>query len=103
MKEITILQINENAENANYKMFAPLERLGRLGLQFNKNDYKVVYSGQMDVEDAEDVYMRCNIGQKPNGYKGHSLSVSDIVYMDGKYLFCDSVGFKDVTDMWTNQ
>ena len=103
MKEITILQINGNVENANYKMFAPLERLERLGLQFNKNDYKVVYSGQMDVEDAEDVYMRCNIGQKPNGYKGHSLSVSDIVYIDGKYLFCDSVGFKDVTDMWTKQ
>lgn len=98
MKEVTILQINENVENANYKMFAPLARLERLGLQFNKNDYKVVYNGKLNVEDAEDVYTFCNIGQKPNGYKGHSLSVSDIVYMDGKYFYCDSYGFVDVSD-----
>ena len=98
MKQVTILQINENVENAKYKMFAPLARLKRLGLQFNKNDYKVIYSGELNVEDAEDVYMFCNIGQKPNGYKGHSLSVSDIVYMDGKYFYCDSFGFVDVSD-----
>lgn len=97
MKEVTILQINDNVENANYKLFTPLARLERLGLQFNKNDYKVVYNGEMDVEDVEDVYMRLQF-TKPNGYKGHSLSVSDIVYMDGKYMFCDSYGFVDVSD-----
>lgn len=97
MKKVTILQINDNVENANYKLFTPLVRLERLGLQFNKNDYKVVYNGEMDVEDVEDVYMRLQF-TKPNGYKGHSLSVSDIVYMDGKYMFCDSYGFVDVSD-----
>lgn len=103
MKQVTIYQIDsEKCENAHYKMFTPLERLERLGLQFNPNDYKVVFSGQMDVEDAEDVYMRLQ-WTKPNGYNGHSLSVSDIVAMDGKVLFCDSVGFKDITDMWTNR
>ena len=97
MKEVTILQINDNVENAHYKMFTPLERLERLGLQFDKNDYKVVFKGTMDVEDVEDVYMRLQ-WTKPNGYRGHSLSVSDIVYMDGKYMFCDSFGFVDVSD-----
>jgi hypothetical protein len=49
----------------------------------------------MDVEDAEDVFMALQ-GKKPEGYKGHSLSVSDIVKMDGKLLFCDSWGFTKV-------
>ena len=101
MKEVKILQIKESAET-HYKMFTPLKRLERLGLQFNPNDYKVVFSGEMDVDNAEDVYMRLQF-TKPEGYKGHSLSVSDIVVMDGKYLFCDSFGFIDVTDKWGNK
>lgn len=97
MKEVTILQIDSKSENAHYKMFSSLSMLKALSLQFNKNDYKVVFNGTMDVDDAEDVYRRLQ-GTKPNGYKGHSLSVSDIVYMDGKYMFCDLFGFVDVSD-----
>ena len=74
-----------------------ISRLERMGLSVNLNDYKVVFKGTMEVDDAEDVYMRLQF-TKPQGYKGHSLSVSDIVLMDGKYLFCDSFGFKDVTN-----
>ena len=103
MKQIKVLQIDTKVENANYKLFSSLSMLKAMGLKLDKNDYKVVFDGQMDVKDAEDVYTLCNIGQKPNGYKGHSLSVSDIVLIDGKYMFCDSFGFKDVTDMWANQ
>ena len=103
MKQIKVLQINTKVKNANYKLFSSLSMLKAMNLKLDKNDYKVVFDGQMNVEDAEDVYTFCNIGQKPNGYKGHSLSVSDIVLIDGKYMFCDSFGFKDVTDMWANQ
>lgn len=97
MKEVIILQINDKVENAHNKMFFSLAMLERLGLQFNKNDYKVVFKGMMQVDDAEDVYMRLQF-TKPEGYKGHSLSISDVVYIDGKYLFCDSFGFVDVSD-----
>jgi hypothetical protein len=97
MKEVTILQIDGKSENAHYKMFSSLSMLETLNLKLDKNDYKVVFNGTMDVDDAEDVYRRLQ-GTKPNGYKGHSLSVSDIVYMDGKYMFCDSFGFVDVSD-----
>ena len=97
MKEVTILQINDKAENAHRKMFSSLSMLKRLGLQVSKNDYEVVFKGTMEVEDPEDVYMRLQY-TKPEGYKGHSLSVSDIVYMDGKYLYCDSFSFVDVSD-----
>ena len=101
MKEVTIYQINEKVENSHYKLFASLSRLEKMGLTFNPNDYKIVYKGTMDVEDAEDVYMRLQY-TKPQGYKGHSLSVSDLVQMDGKTYFCDSYGFKDVTKEMVN-
>lgn len=34
----------------------------------------------------------------PADYKGHSLSVSDIVSIDGKEFFCDSIGWLEVVD-----
>ena len=94
MKEVTIYQLKDEHHN---KLFMSISRLERMGLSVNLNDYKVVFKGTMEVDDAEDVYMRLQF-TKPQGYKGHSLSVSDIVLMDGKYLFCDSFGFKDVTN-----
>ena len=100
MKKVIVYQIDGNVENAHYKMFAPMRLLKSMGLGFNPNDYKVVFNGDMSVEDAEDVYRALNIGCKPQGYNGHSLSTSDVVYMDGKYLFCDSFGFTDVTNKW---
>lgn len=104
MKQIKVLQIkHDNTKETHYRRFSSLRMLKEMGMAFNASYYEVVFDGQTDVKDAEDVYTLCNIGQKPNGYKGHSLSVSDIVLIDGKYMFCDSFGFKDVTDMWANQ
>ena len=34
-----------------------------------------------------------NIGKKPESYKGHSLSVSDIVVLDGVNYYVDRFGF----------
>lgn len=93
MKQIKVFQIKEDKQN---RLFASTRQLQRLGLQIEPKYYHKVYEGQMDVNNAEDVYVRLQ-GTKPNGYKGHSLSVSDIVSIDGKYFFCDSFGFKDVT------
>ena len=93
MKQIKVFQIKEDKQN---RLFASTRQLQRLGLQIEPKYYHKVYERQMDVNDAEDVYVRLQ-GTKPNGYKGHSLSVSDIVSINGKYFFCDSFGFKDVT------
>ena len=32
----------------------------------------------------------------PDGFKGHSLSVSDIIQIDDRYFYVDSFGFKEV-------
>lgn len=60
------------------------------------NDYKMVYEGEIrDEADLDDVYMYLQ-GSKPEGYKGHSLSTSDIVFMDGDYFYCDDFGWVKV-------
>ena len=96
MKQVTILQISEQSKDAHFKMFSSLRMLKHLGLKITFEDYNEVWHGSMDIEDAEDVFMRLQ-GKKPEGYKGHSLSVSDIVIIDGTTFFCDEIGFKKIT------
>lgn len=95
--KVTILQINTKDEQNIPRLFTSMSRLKEMGLEVEPSTYRVAYDGVMDVNDVEEVYMKLQ-GVKPNGYKGHSLSISDIVVMDGKYLFCDSFGFVDVSD-----
>lgn len=62
--------------------------------------YECIYSGELPVKDPEDVFVMCNC-ERPEGYRGHSLSVSDVVefqYETGerKFFFCDSWGFPAV-------
>ena len=68
--------------------------------RFNFNDYTLTYEGEIEVEDVnktlEDLFTKFNI-KRPEDFKGHSLSVSDIVELDGKYYYCDNVGWTDIT------
>lgn len=62
--------------------------------------YECIYSGELPVTDPEQVFVMCNCEQ-PEGYKGHSMSVSDVVefqYGTGekKTFFCDSLRFPEV-------
>lgn len=57
--------------------------------------YKTVFAGELPVSDLEDVFMLLNT-KRPEGYSGHSLSVSDVVEMGGKKYFVDSFGFKEI-------
>ena len=96
MKQVTVLQLNEQNPSTRYKKFASIDLLKDMGLEISLEEYSIVWSGDMDIEDAEDVYMKLQ-GRKPEGYKGHSLSVSDIVIIDGTTFYCDDDGFVDIT------
>ena len=87
MKQVRILQIKDDTMEGVARMFAPLSRLERMGLEFDPKYYTEVYNGQMNVTNAEQVFVLLQMPNKPKGYKGHSLSVSDLVQMDGKTLF----------------
>ena len=64
---------------------------------FSLNHYKSVYSGVVEGNDAyqvlEDLFYIFNCNH-PEDYKAHSLSVSDVVFLDGNYYYCDRFGWK---------
>lgn len=68
--------------------------------RFNFKDYELKYEDEIEVEDVnktlEDLFTIFNI-KRPSDFKGHSLSVSDIVELDGKYYYCDNVGWTEIT------
>ena len=69
-------------------------------------DYKKVYSYEHPHVMAEDitdfleiVFSKFNI-DRPEDFKGHSLSVSDIVVLEfedtSRVFFCDNIGWKEL-------
>lgn len=64
---------------------------------FNFNDYKCVFETEKnDTEDLEDIYSIFNGNLRPNWAKdfmGRSMSVSDIVELNGNFYYCDFIGW----------
>jgi hypothetical protein len=67
---------------------------------FSLNDYEKTYDGELEDNDAwdEEIYLELlfkifNVN-RPEDFKGHSLSVSDIVSLNGKKFYCDSWSWK---------
>ena len=65
--------------------------------------YNLVFEGFVDCPDIEGVYTLFNV-ESEKYYKGHSLSVSDIVevlnesYADeGKFYYVEPIGFKEIS------
>lgn len=101
MKHYSVLQVNEETANARYIMFSSYELVKKMGITLTLDMYKKVYEG--DIEEAENtaetldaIFVKLNVGRKPEDYKGHSLSVSDIIVMDGKYYYVNGIGYVEV-------
>ena len=68
--------------------------------KFNIEDYEVVYEGEVtdnayakgDDYVLERLFTQFNIDH-PEDFRGHSLSVSDVVELDGVNYYCDSAGW----------
>lgn len=72
--------------------------------KFNFKDYHKVY--EMDVDDGfyvdilETLFSMFNqYHTRPKDFKGHSLSVSDIVVIDDKGYYCDAFAWSNMGDM----
>lgn len=68
--------------------------------KINLNDYEVVYEGEIEVgtdptSTLEKLFEIFNIAH-PEDFNGHSLSVSDIVELDGKNYYCDAFGWVEL-------
>lgn len=60
-------------------------------------DYKIVYEGECEDEDPfktlERLFVKFNT-DRPSDFNGWSISVSDIVELDGIKYYCDLYGWK---------
>ena len=102
----SIYQIKGGDETTDFR-FEPYDRLQAAGNVVDRANYELVYSAPLAPETSlEDIYTRFNIDH-PKDFKGHSLSVSDVVvlHQDGQDAahFVDSVGFREVPEFLQEQ
>ena len=94
-----IYQIKDDSPGENYA-FMNMRFIESHGMQIKKEDYKLVYVGDLSGNmSLGDIFERFNI-DRPEDFRGHSLSVSDIVVLnDGEKVtahFVDSISFEQL-------
>ena len=97
---IAIYQVNMDRDNDNvaFLNYENLERFQGSNM-INSKIYDKVFEGEVDCGSLEEVYRMFNIDH-PGGYRGRSLSVSDVVEVASEeistFYFCNSIGFKEI-------
>ena len=102
----SIYQIKGGDETRDLR-FEPYDRLIAAGHRVDAKNYTLVYSAPLTPGTSlEDIYTRFNIDH-PKDFKGHSLSVSDVVvlHQNGQDTahYVDSVGFRQVPEFLQEQ
>ena len=102
----SIYQINGGDETRDLR-FEPYDRLTATGHRVDPKNYALIYSAELTPGTSlEDIYTRFNIDH-PKDFKGHSLSVSDVVvlHQNGQDTahYVDSFGYKDVPEFFKTQ
>jgi len=102
MIRMRLYQINMDRDEKglafmNYEFVKKHTRTDRI----DRRIYDCVFEGEVDCKSLESVFALFNF-RHPEGYRGRSLSLSDVVEVmesdcvaNGLY-FCDTVGFKEV-------
>ena len=102
----SIYQLKQGDETRDFR-FEPYDRLQAAGNAVDKANYELVYSAELTPGTSlEDIYTRFNIDH-PKDFKGHSLSVSDVVvlHQNGQDAahYVDSFGYKEVPEFLQEQ
>lgn len=102
----SIFQLKQGEEYCDLR-FEPFDRLQATGHKVQIESYDLVYHAPLSEQDTlEGIYTKFNIDH-PEDFKGHSLSVSDIVvlHQNGKDTahYCDSFGFTEVPEFLKQQ
>ena len=95
--KIHIYQINRNRDTQQLK-FMGLDAVRKVlhSAEPDSAAYDKVYSGDVKCRNLEDVFVLFQSG-RPEGFRGHSLSVSDVVEVEDAasitpgFYFCDSL------------
>lgn len=95
-----IYQLKESEERT--YQFMGMREASSLGFEIHGEDYELIYSDRLGMEDTLDsLYEKFNINH-PQDFTGHSLSVSDVVVMrkngEAKAYYVDSFGFTELPE-----
>lgn len=106
MQKVKVYNLNadfcaKERENGNYYSFSSLKELEEDGLKVAKCNYDLVWEGEFEDGYTLNNFYEDLQWERPEGFKGHSLSVSDVVEIDGVAKYCDSVGWK-VLENWND-
>ena len=98
----SIYQVPAGPEGRDFR-YRSYEELQAAGLAVDRKNYALVYTAPLDGKTTlEDIYRTFNADDRPAGFRGHSLSVSDVVVVNrgGKEEahYCDSIGFTPVPE-----
>lgn len=96
-----IYQVNPETKGREYE-YMNFEFVERHNLSIDRGDYNLIYTAGLQEGDTLDsIFERFNI-ERPEDFRGHSLSISDIVVMNRegevKAYFVDSFGFQEVPE-----
>lgn len=62
-------------------------------------NYEAVYDGELETNDLESIYAKFNLDH-PNGFTGHSLSISDVVEIyderGSDFYYVNTIGFQKI-------
>lgn len=100
-----LFQLRSTTETR-YMQFESYDRLTRHGNTVSQSNYGQVYLGKLFSGDTLDsIYERFNL-QHPADFRGHSLSVSDVIVMHqngrDQAFYVDFIGFKQVPEFFSN-
>ena len=98
----SIYQVPAGPQGRDFR-YRPYEELQAAGLTVDRKNYELIYTAPLDGKTTlEDIYRTFNADDRPAGFRGHSLSVSDVVVINrgGKEEahYCDSIGFTPVPE-----
>lgn len=96
-----VYQIISGTKGKDYR-FMGLDFVVSHDMKVDAADYGYVYGGRLSGEETLDsLYEKFNVSH-PEGYEGHSLSVSDVVVLqregEAKAYYVDSFGFQELPD-----
>ena len=112
-KELKKVRIWQLKPSSDFSMrFISFDELLKSFGKPDKNNYKVVFDGELPTDNLESIYEICDLNQ-PDGYYGHALSISDVIELydtQSKFYYVDKIGFKEIdfnqhteTEEQTNQ
>ena len=92
----------KKGDELHYHRFEGLERLKKHGLSVEKENYELIYTAPLKAgQTLDDIFEEFNMF-RPEDFKGHSLSVSDIVMIhkggENHVQYVDSFGFTEIPD-----